>query len=162
MVQQYLLFLIKFCYLSGFMCFIERETQNFILKFREIFLWRETVLSAHGMKSDECRFSVRFVWFSWEKMVLVVIDRYFTLFLKGLKILLNPRLSLIVPLSLFIVCPKFAKGTLNHLPCVTIKMAVIFSKCILESWFALFQVWLVIYSFCIQRMKLIHTWCKKF
>ena len=43
------------CYVShgGFMCFIERETQNFILKFREIFLWRETVLRAHGMKSNE-------------------------------------------------------------------------------------------------------------
>ena len=35
------------------MCSIERETENFILKFREIFLWRETVLMAHGMKSDE-------------------------------------------------------------------------------------------------------------
>ena len=33
-------------------------------------------------------------------MVHVVIDRYFSLFLKGLKIFLNPRLSLIVPLSL--------------------------------------------------------------
>ena len=32
------------------MCFIERETWNFILKFREIFLQRETV---YGMKSDE-------------------------------------------------------------------------------------------------------------
>ena len=39
--------------LSGFMCFIDRETRNFILKFREIFLWRETVLGAYGMKSDE-------------------------------------------------------------------------------------------------------------
>ena len=35
------------------MCFIERETQNFILKFRGIFLWRETVLRTHRMKSDE-------------------------------------------------------------------------------------------------------------
>ena len=35
------------------MCFIERERGNFIKKFREIFLWRETVLRAHGMKSDE-------------------------------------------------------------------------------------------------------------
>ena len=37
------------------MCFVERETQNFIIKFREIFPWRKTVpsLSAHGMKSDE-------------------------------------------------------------------------------------------------------------
>ena len=35
------------------MSFIERETQNFILRFREIFLWRKSVLMAHGMKSDE-------------------------------------------------------------------------------------------------------------
>ena len=35
------------------MCFIERETRIFILKFREIFQWRETVLRAHGIKSDE-------------------------------------------------------------------------------------------------------------
>ena len=35
------------------MCFIEGETQNFILKFREVFLWRETMLRVHGMKSDE-------------------------------------------------------------------------------------------------------------
>ena len=35
------------------MSFIERETQNFILKFREIFPWRKTVLRAHVMKSDE-------------------------------------------------------------------------------------------------------------
>ena len=39
------------------MCFIERETHNFILKFREIFPWKETVLRAHGMKSDEKPFS---------------------------------------------------------------------------------------------------------
>ena len=32
-------------------------------------------------------------------MVHVVIDRYVSLFLKGLKSFLNPRLSLIVPLS---------------------------------------------------------------
>ena len=38
------------------MCVVERETQNFILKFREIFLWRETVLRAQGMKSDEMPF----------------------------------------------------------------------------------------------------------
>ena len=35
------------------MCCIEREKGNFILKFREIFLCRETVLRAHGMESDE-------------------------------------------------------------------------------------------------------------
>ena len=35
------------------MCFIERETRNFIPKNMEILPWRETVLRAHGMKSDE-------------------------------------------------------------------------------------------------------------
>ena len=30
------------------MCFIERETRNFILKFRESFPWKKTVLRAHG------------------------------------------------------------------------------------------------------------------
>ena len=35
------------------MYFIERETQNFILKVTKIFLLRETVLRAHGMKPDE-------------------------------------------------------------------------------------------------------------
>ena len=43
------LVLIWYCYVSGFMCFIERETWNFILKLREIFPWRETVFRAHGM-----------------------------------------------------------------------------------------------------------------
>ena len=38
------------------MCFIERETQNFIQKFREIFPGTETVLSAHGMETDEKAF----------------------------------------------------------------------------------------------------------
>ena len=33
--------------------FIERKTQSFILKCRKSFLWRETVLEAHGMKPDE-------------------------------------------------------------------------------------------------------------
>ena len=39
--------------LRDFMCFIEGETHNFIVKFGEIFPWRETRLNAHGMKSDE-------------------------------------------------------------------------------------------------------------
>ena len=66
------------------MCFIERETTNFILKFRGIFLWRETVLRAYGMKSDEKSFFFQ---------IYVIV-----LFLEGLKIFLNLRLSLIVPL----------------------------------------------------------------
>ena len=32
-------------------------------------------------------------------MIHVVVDRYFSLFLRGLKIFLNPRLSLTVPLN---------------------------------------------------------------
>ena len=79
------------------MCFIERETWNFILKIREIFLWRETVLSAHEIKSDEKPFFCQIYAILCGKMLHVVIDRYFSLFLKGLKIFLNPRLSLIVP-----------------------------------------------------------------
>ena len=49
------------------MYFIERETQNFILRFRGIFPWRKTVLRAHGMKSDEkpflCQLYVIFFFF---------------------------------------------------------------------------------------------------
>ena len=75
--------------LSGLMSFIERETQNFIPKFREIFLWRELVLSTHRMKSDEKTFFCRISEIFWRKMVHVVIDRYFSLFLKGLKIFLT-------------------------------------------------------------------------
>ena len=84
------------------MCFIERETQNSILKFREIFLWRETVLSAHGMKSDEKSVFCQIYAIFGGKMVHVVIDRCFSLLLKGLKIFLNLRLSLIVPLIPFL------------------------------------------------------------
>ena len=59
------------------MCFIERETQNFIHKFREIFLWRETVLRAQGMKSDEKLFFCQIYAICWEKIVHVLIDMYF-------------------------------------------------------------------------------------
>ena len=72
---------------------IERETKNFVLKFTEIFLWRETVLRANEMKSDETPFSINFLG----KIVHDVIDRYFALFLKGLKIFLHPWPSLIAP-----------------------------------------------------------------
>ena len=65
------------------MCFIERETENLILKFREIFLQRETVLRGHGMKSDEKLF---FCQIFWRNMVHVIIDKYFSVFLKGWKI----------------------------------------------------------------------------
>ena len=62
------------------MCFIKRETQNFILKFREIFPWRETVLRAHGMKFDEKLFFCQTYAIFEEKMVHAVIDRYFLYF----------------------------------------------------------------------------------
>ena len=39
------------------MCFTERESRNFILKFRDILPWKETVFRAHGIKSDEKAFS---------------------------------------------------------------------------------------------------------
>ena len=63
------------------MCFIERETRNFILKFREILSWRETVpgltewnLMKSRLLSTLCIF---FFFFLKNKMVHVVIDKYF-------------------------------------------------------------------------------------
>ena len=76
------------------MCFIERETLKFILKFSKILSWTETVLRDHVMKSDKkLFFNQNFVLFCFENMEHVVIDRYFSLFLKGLKIFLYPGLS---------------------------------------------------------------------
>ena len=48
---------------------MKRRTRDFILKFREVFLCRETSLSAHGMKSIKSRFSVKIVQFFWKKNV---------------------------------------------------------------------------------------------
>ena len=66
-----------------FMCFVERETQNFILKLREIFTWRETVPRAHGVKSDGKTVLLSNLCNFLRYMKHVVIDRYFSLFLKG-------------------------------------------------------------------------------
>ena len=60
------------------MCFIEIETQNFILKFREIFPWRETVLRAYTMKSAEKPVFYQIHATVWGKAVHVVIDRHFS------------------------------------------------------------------------------------
>ena len=60
--------------LSGFMCIIERETQNFIIKFSEIFIWRETVLRAHGMKSDDKSLFYQILCNCSMKMLNDVID----------------------------------------------------------------------------------------
>ena len=92
------------------MCYIERDTHNLILKFREIFPWRETVLRAHGMKSDEKLFFcqiyaflsyfilfylfINYLFFL-RKMVHVVIDRYFPLYLKGLNAVTDSPFNLI-------------------------------------------------------------------
>ena len=58
------------------MCFIEREKRNFILKFREIFPWSETVLRAYKMKSDEKPFTYQiYAILKEKKIVHVVIDR---------------------------------------------------------------------------------------
>ena len=107
--------------LSGFMCFVEGEIPNFILKFMEIFLWRETVFSAQAMKSDEKPFFCQIYAIFLRKMIHVVIDRYFSLFLKGLMIFLNPRLALIVSLS-------FRLHTSRRAPCnssVTVTMVIL-------------------------------------
>ena len=60
--------------------FIERETHNFILKFRESFPWKETVFRATEWKSV---FFYQIYAIFWEKIAHFVIDRYFSLFLKG-------------------------------------------------------------------------------
>ena len=52
------------------------------------------MLRAHGMKSDEKPFFCQ-IYAIYEEMVQVVINRYFSLFLKSLKFFLSPRLSLI-------------------------------------------------------------------
>ena len=78
------------------MYFIERETRNFILEFREIFPWREIVLRANGMKSDEKPFFCQIYVIFREKMVHVAIDRYFSLFLKDFEgFFFNQRLVLL-------------------------------------------------------------------
>ena len=81
------------------MCFIERETQNFILKFREIFLQRETMLRTHRMKSDEKPFFCQFMQL-FEKNDTYCDWQVFFFISERLKIFLNPRLSLIVPLRM--------------------------------------------------------------
>ena len=64
------------------MCFMEKETWNVILKFGDIFPWRD---SAQGQRNEIwwkavfCQIYVRF----FEKKRYVVIETYFSLFLKG-------------------------------------------------------------------------------
>ena len=77
------------------MSFIVRETQNFILKLREIFPWRETVFRAHIVKSEEKLFFCQ---------IYVILRKNGTccdwqvFFFISEEFFLNLRLSLIVPL----------------------------------------------------------------
>ena len=67
------------------MCFIKRETRNVILKFREIFPCRETVLRVQRMKSDEKPFLSNSCDFFEKKMVHVVIDSSIFFFSEGFR-----------------------------------------------------------------------------
>ena len=70
----------------------------------------------HGMKSDEKLFFCQiYAVFFLRKIVHVVIDRYFPLFLKGLKIFLSPMLPLIVPLinSRMLLCERTSMDRTN-------------------------------------------------
>ena len=73
------------------MCFIERETQNCILKFREIFPWKEPALMSAEWNLMKSHFSVKYMQFFWEKLLHVAIDRYFSLFLKGFEGFPQPK-----------------------------------------------------------------------
>ena len=69
----------EYCYSRGFMYFVERETWNIILKFREIFPLRETAFRAHGTNFF---FQIHAIFLE-KKIEFVVTDRYLSLFLKG-------------------------------------------------------------------------------
>ena len=77
--------------------FIERLTRNYILTFTEIFLWKETALSAHKMESYEklCILLSKVFFFSVEKNGNVVIEKYFSFISK---LILRFFLLLTVPL----------------------------------------------------------------
>ena len=79
--------------------FYWRETQNFILKFREIFLWWETVLSVQGMKSDEKLFFCQIYAIFWGKWYMLWLTGILLYLWKVWRFFLTSRLSLIVPLS---------------------------------------------------------------
>ena len=64
------------------MCFTEREAQNFKVKFREIFPWRQTVLRAHRMNLMKSCFSVKFMRLLGETGTSCDWQ-VFSLFLKG-------------------------------------------------------------------------------
>ena len=72
--------------------FCKQINTLFYLKFREIFLYRRTVLRLHGMKSAEKLFFFQ---------IYPMIDKYISLYLR---FFLNPRWSLILPLKIEKTC----------------------------------------------------------
>ena len=56
---------------------IERETGSLIIKFREMFLCRKTVLRAYVMKSDEKPFFFQIYEKKWDMLRLTGISLYF-------------------------------------------------------------------------------------
>ena len=94
--------------LKWFYVFYWKTNTKFLVKFREIFPWRETVPGP--TKWNLMNFSVKFMRFFEEKWYMLWLADHihqisflskgkFSLFLKGLKIFLNLRPSLIVPLT---------------------------------------------------------------
>ena len=77
-----------------FMSFIERETQQFTLKFREIFPWREIGLKAHWMKSEEKPFFCQIYGIFFRENGTCCDWQAFFYFLRVWRFL-NQRLSLI-------------------------------------------------------------------
>ena len=98
--------MVMLTFLNNFICipvvlcvliaFIERKVWNFTPQFREIFLWRETALSAHGMKLyKKLSFCHHYAIFGekngmccdWKVCFLIskVIFRFFLLLIVALK-----------------------------------------------------------------------------
>ena len=88
------------CYFGGFMRFIERETHNFNSKFIQL-SHGENLLSVHGIKSDEKSFFCQIYVIFGSKMVHVVIDGYFSLFLKGFKVFFKPQAITYSPFKVY-------------------------------------------------------------
>ena len=62
------------------MCFIERETHNFILKFRKKIPVERNSAQDHRMTSDKSRFSVKFMQIlqkKWNMLTFTGIFLYF-------------------------------------------------------------------------------------
>ena len=110
------------------MCFIERETRNFILKFSEIFLWREKVLRAHEMKADEKLFFCQIYAIVWGKMVPVAIDRYFSLFLKGWRFFSQPNAITDSPFKIKDIVPFQLLSKFFTIRTQGVRLTIVFDK----------------------------------